>query len=148
MFFSSITLVLNAQKNELKDTLVVGRVIKSDIPKYEFSMKRHGYEYYYGVHHFKIICINPETKIFTDTIIVAYVYNLATDRENYLKSFNLKINNSYIFHLVNFHPFTSDFIKANGVFKNNSEIFMPNSNTIIKEYANIYRIIFFNKYLK
>jgi hypothetical protein len=132
-----------AQKNvghaSAKDTTLVGVVLDCDSTFQVINNNRFGTHYYYGIHHFKIGVIDIQDSIIKDTVVIAYVYNMHSELDNYLDNFDLKVNQSYIFDLSEFSPCKSDFPRLEGRCKLTE--FFPLSNKLIKHYSNIYRVI-------
>jgi len=145
-----ITLLFSnsALAQSYKDSVIVGKVISTDPISFSNPSTRYGPAYYYGVHHCKIVkkdLINPHK---LDTIIIAMVYNMATEMNLYKRNFNIKVQKTYIFHLMNFTPNKSDFIRLNGSFLDDMGLFAPYSNKLINKYHSIDRIIYFVPFIE
>jgi hypothetical protein len=128
-------------KNGKSDTTIVAQVIDMDSVFIASNTNRSGFKYYYGVHHFKLKCLNLQIPGLSDTIVVAYVFNKLDQLKEYKKAFNINLGHKYIFYVHCFEPCTSDFPRIQGSCTAETAIFKPESNRIIKQYKSIYRII-------
>jgi hypothetical protein len=124
-----------------KDTTIVGKLLNTDSIYTIINSTYIGVKYYYGVHHLKIGVINISTNQISDTLIIAYVYNMINEHSLYLKNFNLSIGRNYIFHVHRFVPCKSDFPKIQG-WCDEDDYFEPESNKLIHRYKDIYRVIY------
>lgn len=122
-----------------RDTTIVGLLTKSDSILEVLNHSRIGTRYYYGVHHLKIASIDLSDSLVRDTMIIAYVYNMKSELASYHRNFDLKDGECYIFDLAEFSPCNSDFPRIEGYCKLLQ--FFPLSDSQIKHYKRIYRVI-------
>jgi hypothetical protein len=127
--------------------VVIAKVLASDKTQLVNYNTRYGPQFYYGVQHYKVALLDTRQKI-TDTVVIVIVYNMITERASYKKNFGIKVGNKYIFHLTEFTPSKSDFIRLNGKIKNDQGLFEPSFTRLIDAYYKINRIIFFVPYLE
>lgn len=136
------TKVIAATEIGESDTTIVGIVIASDSIRINPANLVSG-TYYYGIHHYRIGCVDVQTGKVTDTIIVAMVYNIKKESKMYLKNFEVKVGRWYMFDVHNFTPCDSDFPRIEGRCEQGSLQFLPDSKTLISSYKQIFRIINF-----
>lgn len=127
-------------KKRSRDTTLVARLLATDSIFNPLNANRFGYKFYYGIHHLRIEAINIGDNSPRDTLIIAWVYNMRSEQRDYDAGFNLILGKKYIFDLAEFEPCKSDFPRLEGVCKQ-GQSFFPLSNTLIKKYSKIYRVI-------
>ena len=128
-----------------RDSSIVGKVIEFDSIKLMPVHDYFGVIYYYGVHHIKIRMLDIRDDTFTDTILIAYVYNTRTELDKYKKNFGMKKGETYGFFVSTFEPCDSDFPRLQGICREDGT-FKPSSNSNIKSYRTILRVIDLFKY--
>ena len=126
---------------KISDTVLVGKIIALDSIRTASNITYGGFIYYYGVFHIKIELVNFIDSVKKpDTLILAYVYSKFKEDKQYKTAFDFKVNRPFIFYLHDFNPCKSDFPKIEGHCVSDSAFF-PDSNTLIKKYNTIKRVI-------
>ena len=141
VFLISLQSSFSQEHSFARDTTIVAKLIGSDSVFNIANTDRTGFQYYYGLYHLKVGVIDLNSNKIIDTLIIAYVYNMMTEKMLYRRKFDLTVGKDYIFIIGGFTPTRSDFPKLQGRINKGGE-FYPVSDRLIRHYKQIYRVIY------